>query len=134
MNSDQSRSLLEITRTDYKQFLQSHAEVEIGGTKLRLQQKWTISKFAPTTFTPETTTVWSFPDRGDWATHLGNYRGNWLPYIPRNLILRYTAPGEVVLNRHSNPRMPAGIRVCALPRRDSGSACACSSPESIAPS
>ncbi len=91
--------MLEITRTDYKQFLQSHPEVEIGGTKLKLQQKWTISKFAPTTFTPETTTVWSFPDRGDWATHIGNYRGNWSPYIPRNLILRYTAPGELVLDQ-----------------------------------
>jgi DNA modification methylase len=91
--------LLEITRTDYKQFLQSHAEVEIGGTKIKLQQKWTISKFAPSTFTPETTTVWSFPDRGDWATHVGNYRGNWSPYIPRNLILRYTAPGDLVLDQ-----------------------------------
>ena len=91
--------MLEITRTDYKQFLQSHAEVEIGGTKIKLQQKWTISKFAPSTFTPESTTVWSFPDRGDWATHVGNYRGNWSPYIPRNLILRYTAPGELVLDQ-----------------------------------
>ncbi len=45
---------------------------------------------------PKTTTVWSFPDRGDWANHVGNYRGNWSPYIPRNLILRYTAPGEFV--------------------------------------
>jgi len=67
--------------------------MEIGETKIKLQQKWNISKFAPSTFTPETTTVWSFPDRGDWATHVGNYRGNWSPYIPRNLILRYTAPG-----------------------------------------
>jgi DNA modification methylase len=91
--------LLEITRTDYKQFLQSHPEVEIGETKIKLQPKWTISKFAPSTFTPETTTVWSFPDRGDWATHVGNYRGNWSPYIPRNLILRYTAPGELVLDQ-----------------------------------
>ncbi len=91
--------MLEITRTDYKQFLQSHPEVEIGETKIKLQPKWTISKFAPSTFTPETTTVWSFPDRGDWATHVGNYRGNWSPYIPRNLILRYTAPGELVLDQ-----------------------------------
>ena len=50
-------------------------------------------------FAPETTTVWSFPDRGDWATHAGNYRGNWSPYIPRNLILRYTKPGDVVLDQ-----------------------------------
>ncbi len=91
--------MLEITRTDYKQFLQSHSEVEIGETKIKLHNKWSISKFAPSTFTPETTTVWSFPDRGDWATHVGNYRGNWSPYIPRNLILRYTAPGDLVLDQ-----------------------------------
>jgi len=36
-----------------------------------------------------------FCDRGDWAMHVGNYRGNWSPYIPRNLILRYTATGEL---------------------------------------
>ncbi|HMB46228.1 MAG TPA: DNA methyltransferase [Candidatus Methanoperedens sp.] len=58
-----------------------------------------MSELAPSTFTPETTTVWSFPDRGDWATHVGNYRGNWSPYISRNLILRYTAPGELVLDQ-----------------------------------
>ncbi len=91
--------MLEITRTDYKQFLQYHPEVEIGETKIKLHSKWKLSKFAPSTFTPETTTVWSFPDRGDWATHVGNYRGNWSPYIPRNLILRYTAPGELVLDQ-----------------------------------
>ena len=91
--------MLEITRNDYKQFLQSHSEVEIGETTIKLHPKWTISKFAPSAFTPETTTVWSFPDRGDWATHVGNYRGNWSPYIPRNLILRYTAPGELVLDQ-----------------------------------
>ena len=38
------------------------------------------------------------PDRGDWATHAGNYRGNWSHFIPRNLILRYTKPGDVVLD------------------------------------
>ncbi|MBU4138663.1 MAG: site-specific DNA-methyltransferase [Euryarchaeota archaeon] len=58
-----------------------------------------LSQFAPSTFTPETTTVWSFPDRGDWATHVGNYRGNLSPYIPRNLILRYTAPGDLALDQ-----------------------------------
>ncbi len=89
----------EITRTDYKQFLQSHSEVEIGETKIKFHHNWKIHNFAPSTFTPETTTVWSFPDRGDWATHIGNYRGNWSPYIPRNLILRYTAPGELVLDQ-----------------------------------
>ncbi len=100
-----------------------------------------ISKFAPSAFTPKTTTTFRFPDRGDWATQInryarlpyvdatstgatvvGNYRGNWSPYIPHNLIMRYTAPGELVLDQ---PDYPSGtgihvclrsIRVCALPK------------------
>lgn len=44
------------------------------------------------------TTVWSFPKRGSWATHRGDYRGNWAPQIPRALILKYTKPGDVVLD------------------------------------
>src|SRR5229473_3745739 len=57
------------------------------------RQRW-----EPADFHPETTTVWSFPERGTWATHDGSYRGNWSPYIPRNLLLRYTAPGDWVLD------------------------------------
>ena len=38
----------------------------------------------------ESNTIWSFPDRGNWATHDGKYRGNWSPYIVRNLLLRYS--------------------------------------------
>src|SRR5690349_4155454 len=52
----------------------------------------------PTGFRPATTTVSSFPDRGAWATHDGSYRGNWSPYVPRNLLLRYTASGDLVLD------------------------------------
>lgn len=46
----------------------------------------------------ETTTVWSFPERGNWATHKPTYRGNWAPQIPRNLILKYTQEGDLVLD------------------------------------
>lgn len=46
----------------------------------------------------EATTLWSFPHRGSWATHKGDYPGNWSPHVPRNLILRYTRRGEVVLD------------------------------------
>ena len=49
-------------------------------------------------FELESTSVWSFPDRGNWATHSGTYRGNWSPYIPRNLILRYTKEKDWVLD------------------------------------
>ncbi len=52
-------------------------------------------------FELETTTVWSFPQRGTWATHSNNarFRGNWAPQIPRNLILRYSEKGDVVLDQ-----------------------------------
>ena len=55
----------------------------------------------PKSFSPEQTTIWSFPDRGKWATHSGGYRGNWSPYVPRNLILRYSKPGDWVLDQFS---------------------------------
>ena len=46
----------------------------------------------------ETTTVWSFPNRGKWLTHSAKYRGNWAPQIPNNLISRYSQEGDVVLD------------------------------------
>ncbi|MEG1922927.1 MAG: DNA methyltransferase [Clostridia bacterium] len=53
----------------------------------------------PENFELETNTVWSFPNRGKWATHDAKYRGNWSPYIPRNLILRYSNEGDTVLDQ-----------------------------------
>lgn len=52
----------------------------------------------PENFELETNTIWAFPDRGKWATHDAKYRGNWSPYIPRNLILRYSTEGDTVLD------------------------------------
>ena len=49
-------------------------------------------------FKKEVTTVWSFHDRGKWKTHSGIYRGNFAPQIPRNLILRYSQEGDIVLD------------------------------------
>ena len=89
----------EVTHAEYREFLKTHDHVAIENVKVALPKKHEIIKFTPENFTPETTTVWSFPDRGDWATHLGNYRGNWSPFIPRNLILRYTKKGELVLDQ-----------------------------------
>jgi DNA modification methylase len=43
--------------------------------------------------------MWSFPNRGNWATHDAKYRGNWSPYIPRNLLLRYSTEGDLVLDQ-----------------------------------
>lgn len=53
----------------------------------------------PENFELETNTVWAFPDRGKWATHDSKYRGNWSPYIPRNVILRYSSEGDTVLDQ-----------------------------------
>jgi DNA modification methylase len=58
-------------------------------------------KWEPEDFDLQTSTVWGFPDRGDWATHTAKYRGNWSPYIPRNVILRYSKEGELVLDQFS---------------------------------
>lgn len=55
-------------------------------------------KTEPNTFQLETTTVWQFPQRGTWATHDGTYRGNWSPYIPRNILLRFSHQGDIVLD------------------------------------
>lgn len=52
----------------------------------------------PGEFLMEVTTLWTFPRRGDWATHSPEYRGNWAPEIARNLIERYSSAGETVLD------------------------------------
>ena len=52
----------------------------------------------PEEFELETNTIWSFKKRGNWATHDGKYRGNWSPFIPRNIILRYSKPGDLILD------------------------------------
>lgn len=53
----------------------------------------------PDNFELETNTVWAFPERGKWATHDAKWRGNWSPYIPRNIILRYSNENDVVLDQ-----------------------------------
>lgn len=55
--------------------------------------------FEPENFELEMTTHWTFPDRGSWATHDAKWRGNWSPYIPRNLILRYSKEGDQLLDQ-----------------------------------
>lgn len=56
-------------------------------------------KFEPDDFELQTDTVWNFKDRGKWATHNAKFRGNWSPYIPRNVILRYSKEGDTVLDQ-----------------------------------
>ncbi|GAG91819.1 unnamed protein product [marine sediment metagenome] len=49
-------------------------------------------------YDPEFTTVWSFPERGNWATHNSKYRGNFAPQIARNIIEMYTTKGDSILD------------------------------------
>lgn len=55
-------------------------------------------KLHPDEFELECTTVWAFPRRGNWATHASDWRGNWSPEVARNLILRYSKEGNVLLD------------------------------------
>lgn len=50
-------------------------------------------------FELETNTIWSFPNRGKWATHDAKYRGNFSPYVAKNIILRYSKPNDLVLDQ-----------------------------------
>ncbi|HCO93201.1 MAG TPA: RNA methyltransferase [Phycisphaerales bacterium] len=52
----------------------------------------------PLFWEPEYTTVWSFPQRGDWATHNPKYRGNFAPQIARNIIEMYSEKGDTILD------------------------------------
>lgn len=49
--------------------------------------------------TIENTTIWSFPNRGSWANHKGDYPGNWSPHVPKNIIRRYSKEGDIVLDQ-----------------------------------
>lgn len=50
-------------------------------------------------FKLETKSLWSFKERGEWATHKGDYPGNWSPFVPKNIILRYSKQNDVVLDQ-----------------------------------
>ena len=68
-------------------------KVEYSPPPIRSVKTW-----EPLDFELETTTIWDFPIRGNWAVHLGDYRGNWPPQMVRNIILKYTSPDELVLD------------------------------------
>ena len=70
-----------------------------------------ITKWEPDDFELEMTTHWSFPKRGDWATHDAKWRGNWSPYIPRNIILRYSKEGDLVLDQFAGGGTKM-VRIC----------------------
>jgi len=93
-------SMKEITYENYLKFVKKHKFVIIEDTKLEIGKNWKIKTLQPEKFELEATNVWSFPKRGDWATHYLNakYRGNWAPQVARNLILRYSNEGDTILD------------------------------------
>ena len=94
------RSMELVTYEDFRKVVAEKKIVVIEETEVKIGNQWEINEYAPPKdYVLENNTVWSFPNRGNWATHVGNYRGNWSPYIPRNLILKYTAPNETVLDQ-----------------------------------
>ncbi len=92
--------MTEVTQLDYEKFSKITGEVVIGNENIRLHKNWNITNYhPPDNYKFENETLWSFPKRGDWTTHNGNYRGNWSPYIPRNLIQKYTKKRDLVLDQ-----------------------------------
>lgn len=92
-------SMKEITERNLREFLKDHKEVQIGKTKVKIGEPNRTRKYQPETFELEKKNAWSFPQRGKWATHRGNFRGNWPPQMARNIILRYSKPNELVLDQ-----------------------------------
>ena len=83
----------------YLDFLEVNSEVAIEGKAIKLRGHTRPKIIQPEEFKTETTTLWSFPKRGKWATHASGYRGNWAPQIARNIIQRYSEPGDTVLDQ-----------------------------------
>ncbi|MCE4598985.1 MAG: DNA methylase [Desulfurococcales archaeon] len=95
-------SPIAMRRVDYDEYLEfarKTEEVEIEGSRIKLEPIQ-VKRIHPSVgeLTNIDTTVWSFPKRGAWATHRGDYRGNWPPQMARALILMYTRPGDTVLD------------------------------------
>ncbi|KXB09318.1 hypothetical protein AKJ35_01030 [candidate division MSBL1 archaeon SCGC-AAA833F18] len=95
----------EITHQDYEEYVKKHDVIEINDgigkepIKIKIGGKKKIKRYQPKDFELETVNVWSFPQRGNWATHKGDYRGNWPPQMARNIILRYSEVDETVLDQ-----------------------------------
>jgi len=89
----------EVSIEEYLDFVSKHKAITIEDQVISLEPiEVRRLEPLPEELTDVSTTVWSFPERGAWATHRGDYRGNWAPQIPRALILKYTNPGDTVLD------------------------------------
>lgn len=72
--------------------------VEQGKVKLQIYRKEKIDCWNPKNLDITRKTLWTFKNRGSWAVHRGDYRGNWAPQIPRTLINLYSKEEDVVLD------------------------------------
>jgi SAM-dependent methyltransferase len=72
--------------------------VEKEKIKLEIPRKEKIEEWQPKNAHINRETIWSFKDRGSWAVHQGDYRGNWSPHIPRTLIELYSTIRDIVLD------------------------------------
>jgi len=92
-------NLREVTFKEYLEFVEKNKRIVVEDQVIELEPI-VVERLEPVEdeLTDVSTTVWSFPKRGSWATHRGDYRGNWPPQIPRALMLMNTKPGDVVLD------------------------------------
>ena len=89
----------QVSVEEYLRFIERNDTVEVGGERVRLAPI-RVRRLEPTEeeLTDVSTTVWSFPKRGSWGTHKGDYRGNWPPQMARAVILMLTKPGDTVVD------------------------------------
>jgi len=92
-------NMREVTFKEYLEFVEKNKRIVVEDQVIDLEPI-EVERLEPfeDELTDVSTTVWSFPKRGSWATHKGDYRGNWPPQIPRALMLMSTRPGDVVLD------------------------------------
>jgi len=93
-------SMREVTFDEYLKYISENEMIKVEDQEIMLEPI-NVKRLAPVNdeLTDVSTTVWSFPDRGSWATHKGDYRGNWAPQIPRALMLMYTKPRDLILDQ-----------------------------------
>jgi len=74
--------------------------INFQGKHVIINNDWEVVEIDinPYKFKLETLSIWSFKERGNWATHKGDYRGNCPPQVPRNLLLKYTKEKDIVLD------------------------------------
>lgn len=89
----------EVTFSEYERFRSQSDQVRIAGKPIRLEGHKIVKDVHPPEYEVQETTIWSFPDRGSWATHKGDYKGNCSPWVVRNVLELYSKPGDTVLDQ-----------------------------------